>query len=201
MKKLIVYVHGQNGSADEAEHYKSLFPSYDVAGLDYKTSTPWECGAEIKGCLKNYRAQFDRVVLIGNSIGAFFSMNADLDAYADEVFFISPVADMERLILKMMFYAGVSEAELKEKKIIHTSFGEDLSWEYLSYVREHPIKLSIPVHVLYGLNDSIISLDMVEDFARKYHADLTVMENGEHWFHTEEQMSFLDKWIQSKLQQ
>ena len=24
---------------------------------------------------------------------------------------------------------------------------------------------------------------------------LTVMENGEHWFHTEEQMKFLDEWI------
>ncbi len=26
-------------------------------------------------------------------------------------------------------------------------------------------------------------------------AELTVMPNGEHWFHTEEQMQFLDRWI------
>ena len=26
-------------------------------------------------------------------------------------------------------------------------------------------------------------------------ATLTVMEGGEHWFHTEEQMDFLDRWI------
>ena len=24
---------------------------------------------------------------------------------------------------------------------------------------------------------------------------LTVMEGGDHWFHTEEQMCFLDEWI------
>lgn len=24
---------------------------------------------------------------------------------------------------------------------------------------------------------------------------LTIMKNGEHWFHTEEQMQFLDAWI------
>ena len=24
---------------------------------------------------------------------------------------------------------------------------------------------------------------------------VAVMENGEHWFHTEEQMKFLDEWI------
>ena len=26
-------------------------------------------------------------------------------------------------------------------------------------------------------------------------ADLTVMPGGEHWFHTEEQMQFLDQWL------
>lgn len=29
MKKL-VYVHGKNGNAAEAEHYKPFFPEYDV---------------------------------------------------------------------------------------------------------------------------------------------------------------------------
>ena len=29
-------------------------------------------------------------------------------------------------------------------------------------------------------------------------ADVTVMKNGEHWFHTEEQMRFLDEWIMKK---
>jgi len=27
---------------------------------------------------------------------------------------------------------------------------------------------------------------------------VAVMKNGEHWFHTDEQMAFLDEWIMSK---
>ena len=29
----------------------------------------------------------------------------------------------------------------------------------------------------------------------RHDAVLTVMEDGEHWFHTEKQMKFLDDWI------
>ena len=39
------------------------------------------------------------------------------------------------------------------------------------------------------------SIDTIMAFANNCGADLTVMENGEHWFHTEEQMKFLDEWI------
>lgn len=37
----------------------------------------------------------------------------------------------------------------------------------------------------------------MQDFAEKHQAELTVMEGGEHWFHTEEQMAFLDDWIRT----
>ena len=33
------------------------------------------------------------------------------------------------------------------------------------------------------------------DFANKHQAPLAVMQGGEHWFHTEKQMKFLDNWI------
>ena len=35
-------------------------------------------------------------------------------------------------------------------------------------------------------------------FAKTHGAELTVMEEGEHWFHTDEQMHFLDNWIISE---
>lgn len=44
MKDLIVYVHGKGGSAQEAEHYKSLFPKDEVIGFDYHSQTPWVNG-------------------------------------------------------------------------------------------------------------------------------------------------------------
>ena len=31
-----------------------------------------------------------------------------------------------------------------------------------------------------------------DNFANKINADLTVLDNGEHWFHTDEQIKFLD---------
>ena len=36
-------------------------------------------------------------------------------------------------------------------------------------------------------------------FARPPRARLTVMENGEHWFHTAEQLAFLDGWLKNAL--
>ena len=46
MKDLIVYVHGKGGSAQEAEHYKSLFPKDEVIGFGYRSQTPWQAKKE-----------------------------------------------------------------------------------------------------------------------------------------------------------
>ena len=195
---VVLYVHGKGGSAAEAEHYKPLFPSCDVVGLDYKSDTPWEVKTEIKDAFKSLKARYDRVILIANSIGAFFCMNADIDELIWKAYFISPITDMEKLILDMMTFSGISEAELKEKGTIQTNSGEELSWEYLSYVREHPIKWNVPTEILYGGKDNLTAYEAITEFTQKHNANLTVMKNGEHWFHTGEQMSFLDNWMGCK---
>ena len=110
-------------------------------------------------------------------------------------YFISHVVDMEKLILNMMSWAGVTETELEEKGVISTSFGEDLSWEYLCYVREHPVCWAVPTRILYGSRDNLTSYETICVFAEAHGTELTVMEDGEHWFHTDEQMRFLDNWI------
>ena len=191
----VLYIHGKGGSASEAEHYKVLFPDQDVIGLDYKTSTPWETGKEILDAVKEYGAS----TLIANSIGAYFSMCAGIDGFIKKAYFISPIVDMEQLICGMMKASGVTEEELKEKRVIHTALGEDLSWEYLRYVREHPVRWNVPTDILYGGLDGLTSRETMSAFAKEHGAALTVMENGEHWFHTEEQMRFLDEWITDNL--
>ena len=191
----VLYIHGKNGSAEEANHYLPLFPSRDVIGLDYKGFTPWEAGKEIKENIIRIKEKYDGVILIANSIGAYFSMNADIEKDINHAYFISPVVDMEKLITDMMVYAGVTDSELKEKGIVHTSFGEDLSWDYLCYVRERPVIWRVPTDILYGSKDNLMSAETITGFARNHNATLTVMENGEHWFRTEEQMRFLDNWI------
>ena len=192
---LVLYIHGKGGSSAESEHYKSLFPKYDVIGLDYQTFTPWETGKEIHTAVSKFKNEYEKIILIANSIGAFFSMNADISQWIEKAYFISPIVDMEKLILNMMSWANVTEEELKIKGIIPTAFGEDLSWEYLCFVREHPVQWTVPTNILYGGKDNLTSYETITVFAEKYHCKLTVMENGEHWFHTETQMQFLDNWI------
>jgi Esterase/lipase len=193
--ELILYIHGKGGSAAEAEHYRPLFPGCEVLGLDYQTFAPRETGEEIRAAVQNLKTEYESIVLIANSIGAFFSMNAGIDELIRKAYFISPIVDMEKLIRDMMTWAGVTEAELKESGVIHTGFGEDLSWAYLCYVREHPLRWSVPTEILYGSRDNLTLYETVAAFAKAHGAGLTVMEGGEHWFHTEEQMRFLDAWI------
>lgn len=193
----ILYIHGKGGSAEEAEHYKQLFPSYDVIGLEYKGLAPWEAGKETHEAITELKENYDRITLIANSIGAYFSMNADIEKYVAHAYFISPIVDMEKLITDMMGWAGVTEPELQERGIIHTDFGEDLSWEYLCYVRKHPVSWNIPTDILYGSKDNLTSIDTITAFAQAHHASLTIMDDGEHWFHTKEQMLFLDNWIRN----
>ncbi len=199
MKDLVLYVHGKKGSAAECEHYKPLFPLCQVVGLDYQTFTPWETGREIRVAVERLKQECEHIILIANSIGAFFAMNAGIDGMIEKAFFISPVVDMERLICDMMVWADVTEAQLQSEGVISTPFGEDLSWAYLCYVRSHPICWNVPTEILYGSGDTLTSRETVEDFVKRHNAKLTVMEQGEHWFHTREQMAFLDKWIQSAL--
>ena len=62
-------------------------------------------------------------------------------------------------------------------------------------MRNHPIDWKVPTSILYGSRDNLTSFETISDFAKNHGATLTVMENGEHWFHTAEQMRFLDDWI------
>ena len=195
MKDAILYIHGKGGSAAESEHYRPLFPGRDVIGLDYQSFTPWETGAEIRTAAEKLKHEYGNITLIANSIGAFFSMIAGIDGMISKAYFISPIVDMEKLIGDMMLRANVLEEELKERGVIRTDLGEDLSWEYLCYIREHPIRWSVPTSILYGNSDNLTSVETVRAFAEQHDAVLTVMENGEHWFHTVEQMQFLDDWI------
>ena len=52
--------------------------------------------------------------------------------------------------------------------------------------RRNPIKWSVPTHILYSENDNLTSIEVISAFAKSCNADLTVMKNGEHWFHMDE---------------
>ena len=199
MKKLVIYVHGKGGTAEEAKHYQTLFVESDVIGFDYKSQNPWEAKREFSDFYDLHSKEYNSVILVANSIGAFFSMHALAEKKISKGLFISPISNMEKLITNMMIWSNVTEEELCRKKEISTGFGETLSWEYLCYVRKHPIKWNIPTCILYGANDNLTSFETVSGFAEQIGASLTVMNDGEHWFHTNEQMEFLDNWIRNSI--
>ena len=127
-KAIVLYVHGKGGSAAEAEHYRPLFPEADVVGFDYHSENPWSAKAEFSEKIAALRANYDQIFLISVSIGAYFSMSADISDSIRRAWLISPIVDMERLILSMLSWAGETEEALQARKIIPTTFGEDLSW-------------------------------------------------------------------------
>ena len=121
--KAVLYVHGKGGNAAEAAFYEAIFPECDVMGFDYKAETPWESIGEFQAEAKRLLSEYDSVILVANSIGAYFSLLSLADMPIEKAYFISPIANMEKLICDMMHWAGVTEDELQEKGIIATDFG------------------------------------------------------------------------------
>lgn len=199
MRQAILYVHGKGGSAAEAEQYRKSCPGFDLLGVDYQGELPWMVEPQIAAAYDGARQRYDRISILANSIGAYFAMLALQNRELDKALFVSPILDMERLILDMMGRARVSEQMLQERGEVPTRFGETLSWKYLCFVREHPITWKVPTEILYAGGDSLVSRLDVERFAAVHSAGLTVMEDGEHWFHTEAQLAFLDGWLEETL--
>ena len=91
----------------------------------------------------------------------------------------------------------LTEEQLRERGEIAAA-GETLSWAYLCWVREHPAyHWTCPVRVLYGSGDPMTDRQTAEQYVRQHDAALTVMEGGEHWFHTPEQLAALREWEKS----
>ena len=203
--KIYLFLHGKCGYKEEAEAFAKMAcaAQYQVLSIDLPghgarketqdACNPWTVVPELKMVMSYLTSRWEGISIRANSIGAYFAMLAFENI--QKALFVSPIVDMEKLILDMMSWAGVQECTLKEKGEIPTKFGETLSWRYLTYVREHAIhNWHCPVCILYGGKDHMTSRETVRAFARKYGAALTVMEQGEHWLHTSEQLAVLTSW-------
>lgn len=211
-RKIYLYIHGQGGNKEEAQSIVKVICryGYQVLSIDLPehgerkgeidSFDPWHIVPELTGVMGFVKMHWERVSLFANSIGAWFSILSFGNECLDNCLFVSPVLDMKQLMLKMMGWANVTEEQLKKELIIPTTFDQTLSWRYWEYALSHPItKWEVPTKILYGGNDNLIDRDIVEHFAHKFHCDLDVMESGEHWFHTEEQLKVMHKWLITNL--
>lgn len=210
-RKVYFYVHGKNGCKKEAERfaYTACEEGWQVLAIDLpehgarrsspEKLLPWVAVPEIQAVYARMKPVWAHIRLYGVSIGAWLSMQALQCDAPEKALFVSPVADMEDLITHMMQWANVTEEQLKQAGEISTSFGETLSWEYLCWVREHPLRWKVPTQVLYGDQDNLTSRTAIERFRQQSGAHLTIVEDGEHWFHTPVQMAVLQSWEEANL--
>lgn len=211
--RVFLFVHGQNGNKEEAADFAEIVVplgyqvlSIDLPGHGARSEAadrfyPWFIVPELQTVMAWARAKWHHVSLRCNSLGAWFSMLAFLEEPLETCLFVSPVVDMAQLIEDMMEWAGVSAEQLERDREISTDFGQTLSWEYRSYAGNHPIvHWTAPTHILYGACDNLIRRETVEHFAARFHGTVTVMPDGEHWFHTPEQLSFQNTWIRRMLE-
>lgn len=61
--------------------------------------------------------------------------------------------------------------------------------------RQHPIRnWSCPTEILYAGQDNMSTMETVKGFTKAHGSALTVYPQGEHWFHTPEQLAVLRNW-------
>lgn len=146
------------------------------------------------------KQNWKNISLFACSMGAYFSLLAYKNDLLKQSLFLSPVVDMKRIINNMMTWFDVSEEQLKKENEIATPVGQNLYWDYYCYVKEHPVdKWDKLTAILYGAKDNLCEFNVVSRFAEKFDCSIKIMEQGEHYFHTEEQLEFFEQWLKSKI--
>lgn len=155
------------------------------------------CIIDLKKIINFAKSKYSEINLWACSMGAYFSLQAYKNEELNQCLFLSPVVDMKYIIDNLMLWSNITEEMLSEKQEIKTDFGQTLYWDYYRFVKDNPItKWSKKTSILYGDKDNMQNIDQIQNFANKCNCRLSVLENGEHYFHTEEQLNYYKKWLE-----
>lgn len=202
VKKVAIYIHGLNGSAEEANDFEYLKDQYDVIGIDYQDGNPWEVGPAIKERFEEIIKPYDEVVVIANSIGAFYAYEYLDGSKIKQAFFISPIVSMLQSIIDLMVRYNIKDRELREKQFIELDDGTVLSYDFYQHVSDDEDNWNVPTDVLYGIYDEVVFYSTMIEFLETHPScKLTVKSDAQHYFHTEEEMQFIKEWILRGLEQ
>lgn len=212
--KLFVVVHGNMSNKEDdlvivfveeaiARGYQVL--SFDLPEHGDRKDENYAC--KVQNCVQDLniimcyaQTLSNNISVFACSMGAYFSLLAYKHVPLKQCLFLSPVVNMERIINNMMTWFSISESRLKEEKEIPTPIGQTLYWDYYCYVKEYPIVAwNNSTSILYGSKDNLCEFDVVSGFVKSFHCDLQVMEDGEHYFHTAEQLQFFRQWLKKQI--
>lgn len=158
------------------------------------------CVNDLNQIIEYAKKNYDEINLWACSMGAYFSLLAYKDEDIKSCLFLSPVVNMKIIIDNMMLWSNTSEEKLKAKQEINTEFGQTLYWDYYKYVKENPIvNWNKETYILYGSKDNMQEQSIIQDFSNKFNCKLSILENVEHYFHTEKQLDYYKKWLDKTL--
>ena len=196
-ESVVVYIHGLHGSSKEAEDY-SFLKDCDVRALEYEDGNPWEVGPIIKSKFEELIKPYKKVIIIANSIGAFYAYEYLYDFKIEHAFFISPIASMNKIIFDYIITGKVSKKELKEKKFVTADDGVTISYDfYKRYsANDYNGDWNVPTDILYGSRDELVYIENIADFLAAHpYSKLTIKQDSEHYFSTDEEKEFIKNWI------
>jgi len=208
-KGVYLYVHGQHSCKEAAEKFAEIvntkgwqvlaidLPEHGQRKEDKTGFYAWNVVPELKDLLEYAKNNWRYIGLRAHSIGAYFSMMSYQGELFENVQLVSPILDMEKLCEDMMMWASVTPMQLEKERFVQTDFGQILSWEEYCYAKEHPVVVwDSKTAIMYGAKDDLTTIDTVKAFTSKFKCELKVFENGEHWFHTPEQLAELQCWTE-----
>ena len=210
-QKVFIAIHG-NMSNKEDEVIKILADEvvskgYQVISFDLpehgerKSDNNYLCKVQncvndLKQIMEYVKLNYSEINIWACSMGAYFSLLAYKEEKISKSIFLSPVVNMKIIIENMMLWSKTTEDELKEKQEIKTDFGQTLYWDYYVYVKENPItKWNPKTYILYGNKDNMQDENIIKEFSKNFNCELSILENGEHYFHTKEQLDYYKKWL------
>ena len=175
-EKIFLFVHGLHGRKEEAWAFAEVVvpKGYQVLGIDMSVEhKPWEVLPLLKDIRDYLFENWKNVSIRANSIGSWFALLAFQNMKVEQAMLVSPILDMKKFI------------ELMPQR-------ED---DYYEWVVNHPItRWDASTYILRPAVDPVVSEEVGRDFISQHQCQVTIMPNGEHWFHTPEQLAFLKAW-------
>lgn len=159
------------------------------------------CVQELGEVLAWAKSRWSEISLFACSMGAYFSLLAYRDAGLNKALFLSPVVDMERIIRNMMTWFSVTPQQLEKEQSIETPIGQTLYWDYFRYVLENPVdSWDVDTRILYGKKDTLVEYDTIIHFTDNSGAKVEMVEDGEHYFNTDDQLAVYARWVEDQIQ-